>query len=410
MNIEKIKVPVDILKKGMYVSELDKPWIESTFIFQGFLITNDEELDQLHQQCDFVYIDREKSRVKIPLGMLETLERVRQEPQFQNENSRPYENSFEEEFPKARQIYERVQTQIKNIFRDIRVGRSIRAAEIRHSVEQITDSIFRNPDAMLLMTNMKAMDDYMVVHSINVCILSLTFARFLGIEEEAMLDLGIGSLLHDVGEIRLPHELLTKPSDLTPEEYATMQKHTAYGVSILKQTDGIPDSALDVALHHHERVDRSGYPSKLSGQEISLFAKIVGIIDVYDSLTSTTPYRTYISSTDALKSMYDWRGTLFDETLVEKFIKCLGVYPVGSTLELKNGEIGIVISSPPGSRLFPKLLLVRDEDKKFYDPPKIINLSLFKDEGTDKYDIKNIVQPEQYGIDLKRYILREIAI
>ncbi|UCD33374.1 MAG: HD-GYP domain-containing protein, partial [Desulfobacterales bacterium] len=346
MDIEKVKVPVDVLEIGMYVSELDKPWVETPFIFQGFLITNEDELDQLNQHCEYVYIDTEQSQVEIPEISIERV--VEEQPEPIIEQVLVYENSFEDEFPKAKKIYERIQPQIKNVFKDVRIGRAIRSAEIKNSVEQITKSIVRNPDAMMLMTNMKAMDDYLVIHSLNVCILSLIFARFIGVDEKSMNELGTGALLHDVGEIRLPSELLNKPSELTPEEHATMQKHTEYGASILKSSDGIPESALDIAMHHHERIDRSGYPSKLSGQETSLYAKIVGIADVFDSLTSTTPFRSYISSTDALKSMYDWRGTLFDENLVESFIKCMGVYPVGSTLELSNGEIGIVISAPPG--------------------------------------------------------------
>jgi putative nucleotidyltransferase with HDIG domain len=409
MEIEKVKVPVDVLEVGMYVSELDRPWVETPFIFQGFLITNESELDQIHQYCEFVYIDRTKSQVRIPESRLQKMKQADEEPEVDSRQPMPYLKQFEEEFPKAKKLYERVHAQIKTSFKDVRIGRALRTAEIKSSVEDITHSIVSNPDAMLLMTNMKAMDDYMVVHSLNVCILSLIFARFLGLEEKEMHNLGMGALLHDIGEIRLPSELLSKPSELSPEEHATMQKHTEYGASILHNNGGIPEEAIDIALHHHERVDRSGYPNKLGGYEISLNSKIVGIVDVYDSLTSTTPYRSYISSTDALKSMYDWRGTLFDSMLVEKFIQCLGIYPVGSTLELNNGEIGIVISASPENRLYPKMLLVKDGNNRFYDPPKIINLSQFKDQEDNRYEIKSIIQPEQAGVDLKRYILRELV-
>jgi len=409
MQVEKVKVPVEILEIGMYVAELDRPWIETPFIFQGFLITNEDEVDQLHQYCEFVYIDRLKSQVKIPEARLKIFVESDKKPAPIKKEALPYASQFEEEFPQAKKIYERVNNQVKTAFRDVRIGRALRSTEIRHSVEQITQSIIRNPDAMLLMTNMKAMDDYMVMHSLNVCILSLIFSRFLGIEEEVMYDLGMGALLHDIGEIRLPKELLAKPTELTAEEYATVQKHTEYGASILKNSAGIPDEAIDIAMHHHERIDRSGYPGRLGGSEISMNAKIVGIVDVYDSLTSTTPYRSYISSTDALKSMYDWRGTLFDSALVESFIQCLGIYPVGSTLELNSGEVGIVISVSPENRLYPKMLLVKDEQDKFYDPPRIINLNQFKDRDDKRYDVKSIIRPEQVGVDLKRYILRELV-
>lgn len=410
METTKIKLPVDYLKIGMYVSALDRPWIETPFIFQGFLITNEEELDQLHQYCQFVYVDQAKSQVAIDATKFQALEQThKEESATQAVEPPPYELQFEDEFPRARKIYEQIQTQIRYSFRDVRIGRSLRVNEIRASVEHLTRSIIRNPDAMMLMTNMKAMDDYLVVHSLNVCILSLSFARFLGFEESRMYELGMGALLHDVGEIRLPKELLSKPAELNPEEHATMEKHTEYGASILKENHGIPQAAIDIALHHHERLDRSGYPNKLGGQEISRNAKIVGIIDVYDALTSATAFRTAISSTDALKSMFDWRGTMFDATLVEKFIQCVGIYPVGSTLELRSGEIGIVISAGPENRLYPKMLLVKEERNKFYDPPKIINLSQFRDRDDNRYDIKGIVQPDQVGVDLKRYILRELV-
>jgi len=409
MEYEKFKVPVDFLTIGMYVAELDRPWIETPFIFQGFLITNENELDDLHKHCKYVFIEREKSQVDIPEEQLENIAKVSVEPVLQNKKPLPYLKQFEEEFPKAKKIYEKVHSQLKQCFKDVRIGRTLKSAEIKHTVEIISQSIVRNPDAMLLMSNMKAANDYMVVHSLNVCILSLTFSRFLGIEQKDMYDLGMGALLHDIGEIRLPTELLNKPTELTAEEYATMQKHTEYGASILRSNGGIPNQAIDIALHHHERIDRSGYPKKLSGHEISRNAKIVGIVDVYDSLTSSTPYRPHISSTDALKRMYDWRGTLFDPTLVESFIQCLGVYPVGSTLELNNGDIGIVISASPENRLHPKMLLVKNGQNKFYDPPKIINLSHFKNSDNNPYEITKIIQPEQAGVDLKRYILRELV-
>lgn len=409
MEIEKVKLPVDYLKIGMYVAALDRPWIETPFIFQGFLITNEEELDQLHQFCEFVYVDRTKSQVKVIEANIRFLGKTEpEEPVVKEREALPYQKQFEEEFPKAKKIYEQVQSQVRNSFKDVRIGRALKTSEIEHSVENITQSIVRNPDAMMLMTNMKTADDYLIIHSLNVCILTLIFARFLGIDEEKMHVLGMGAMLHDIGEIRLPKELLNKPAELSPEEHATVEKHTAYGAAILEENSGIPKEAIDIALHHHERIDRSGYPSKLGGQEISKNAKIVGIIDVYDSLTSTTPYRPYISSTDAIKSMYDWRGTLFDANLVEKFIQCLGIYPVGSTLELNSGEIGIVISASPENRLYPKMLLVKEERNKFYDPPRIINLIQFRDRDDKRYDIKGMVRPEQVGVDLKRYILREL--
>ena len=173
-----------MLEKGMYVCELDIPWLDSPFIFQGFLITNEEELDQINHCCEFVYIDSLKSQVEIPKSLLIENENQQYEHQPDIENDTPYPVSFEDEFPRAREIFEKVQSHVKAMFKDIRIGRAIRVAEVRSHVKSISDSIMRNPDALLLMTNMKAIDEYMVIHSINVCILSITFGRYLGFDED----------------------------------------------------------------------------------------------------------------------------------------------------------------------------------------------------------------------------------
>jgi HD-GYP domain-containing protein (c-di-GMP phosphodiesterase class II) len=222
-----------------------------------------------------------------------------------------------------------------------------------------------------------------------------------------MYELGVAALLHDIGEVKIPAEVLNKNGLLNQEERKLVESHTLLGADILKDATDLPGSAVEVALSHHERYNGKGYPAGIPNDKITTMAKIVGIVDVYDSVTTQHNYRPGISSTEALKNMYNWRDELFDGELVERFIECLGIYPIGSVVELNTAEVGIIISATPGRRLQPKLMLVRDKNKKPYLPPKILDLSQYANSGT-RYDIIKVLAPTAYGIDLKSYLLREM--
>lgn len=410
----KVMVEIKDLKKGMYVSELDRPWLETSFLFQGFRITNVQEIEQLSNTCNYVYVDPEKSVVPIPQkrdGVVST-NRKKDEPQINRQRfAAPYEVDFEHEFPKAKQIYQQATKKMERIFNDTRSGSSLNASEIKSTVVSIADSVIRNPDALMLLSVLESKDDQAVTHSINVCTLSLIFGRYIGLEKKPLYELGTGALLHDIGETRIPDEILNKRDKRTPQELAAMQKHTQHGVELLMKTSGLPPSVIEIARDHHERINGSGYPQKLSGDQLSLFTKIVAITDVYDSVTSGLHGKPVITCTEALKNMYVWREELFDSLLVEQFIQCLGIYPIGSTVELNTGEIGIVINTNPERRLLPRVMLVRDRDKKPYEPPKVINLAQFCNENNIcKFEIRRVVKPDLFSIDVRNYILRELNL
>lgn len=415
MNDVTIKQKIDIqsLKKGMYVCDLDRPWLDSPFLFQGFTVKSDDELKQLIDLCQYVYVDPEKCEDGVLDGIVNNeatgAGEDKNKASTNTGNSRPYTTSFEDEMRTARELHKDSMHFVSELFNDVRSGKPIDAKGARMLVSQMVASILRNPDALVLLSNLREHDEYSVAHSINVCTLALNFARFLGMADEELHELGMAALLHDIGEVRVPLDIIHKEGLLNSQEKSLMESHTTHGAEILRNSEDIPSSAIEVALSHHERCNGKGYPAGLVSDRITQFAKIVAIIDVYDSVTTPLSYRKGISSTEALKNMYNWRNELFDSTLVEKYIQCLGIYPVGSVVELNTGEVGIVISVSLEKRLQPKLMLVRDHDKQPYMPPKIFDLSQY-DQEEKRYDILKVLEPDAYGIDLKSYLLRELPL
>lgn len=409
----KIKLDVAGLKVGMYVTDLDRPWLESPFLFQGFKLRDADEIDTIRSVCEYVYVDPERSDVEIPLGHASFKVTA---PDNDKKKTRraapvPYTASFEEEIRAAREVHDESRAYVNHLFDDVRAGKAVNVSGARAVVRAMVDSILRNPDALALLSNLKDKNEHSVAHSINVCILCLAFGRFLGMPKELLHELGMGALLHDIGEMRVPEEILENPGLLSKEDNQVLQTHTDHGQTILSGTKGIPPSAIEIAQNHHERLNGKGYPRGIVGDDIGYLTKIVAIVDVYDSVTTPHTSKPSLSTTDALKNMYDWRNSLFDSDLVEQFIQCLGIYPIGSVVELNTGEVGIVISISVEQRLLPKLMLVRTAEKKPYLPPRIINLAQYAPVGDGlKYEVRKVVSADAYGIDLKGYLLRELPL
>lgn len=393
----KKKINSEDLQIGMFVTELDRPWLESHFLFQGFTITNDSDLEDVRRTCAYVYVDFNKSAARSP-AITAGLKPAQ---------PHAYKMSFEDEVPKAEQIHDLAHGYVGKLFDDVRLGKAIDSAEAKGIVGEMMASIIRNPDALMLLSNLRAFDEDEINHSMDVCTLAIAFGNFLGMQDGQLEELGLAALLHDIGETRVDPKILKKRYGLTPEETRQMQTHADCGAEILEAMPGIPKSAAEVARSHHEKINGKGYPRGLTGDDIGLFTRIVAIADVYDRVTHSDDSGRYLSSTDALKNMYEYRGQFFDGDLIEKFIQCLGIYPVGSVVEMNTGEIGVVISVPPDNHLAPKLMLVRNADKKPVFPPHIINLKLYRGSKDNLYSIGKVLQPNAYGIDLKRYMLRD---
>lgn len=412
------KVDSKDLRIGMYVTKLDRSWLETPFTFQGFRIGTETQLQRVQDICAYVYIDEEKSdQPEGQPSLLPTASRKKSRFSFKKwfsfrkkrDAEQQHETSFEEEFPVAREIYERSSVKLWQVLESFRLSTNVDSKDVKEIVNRVMHSLASNPNALLLLSNLKSKAQFTVCHSINVCIISLVFGRHLGFSDKQLSDLGFAALLHDVGEVCIPKEILEKHNrGLTPEERKTMETHTVQGAEILSKNASIPPVAIEVARSHHERIDGKGYPKGLRGQDLSLFTKLVSIVDVYESVTNNPAAKIQVSCSDALRSIYSMRETFFDGELVESFIKCLGIYPVGSVVQLSTGEVGIVISLKPDKYLLPTLMIVRDEEGKPCYPPRVINLeSLKTEEGTPKYLIAEVLEPNAFGIDLSDYIIRE---
>ncbi len=408
------------LEIGMYVSALDRPWVGTPFLFQSFLIRSEKQIQQLQKYCKTVEIDEDKSDARLankffiykcktaaPKGEEEaviappTISHV--PAKFELDDKQ-----FEADLVVARQVYETTTTSLHNVLDNFKLNKEINPVELKTCVHGVIDGVMHNPSALTLFSNLKSKQQDTVRHSLNVCILSLLFGRHLGLGEQQLSDLGYAALLHDVGEIKVSQAVLDKHiRGLTPEEKKEMEQHTEYGAELLLKTTGIPKIAVEVARSHHERVNGKGYPKGLKGEEINYFSRLVSIVDVYEIVTNHPGAKVHVSCSDALKSIYMMRGNFFDPELVEEFIKCLGIYPIGSVVELNNGEIAIVISSKPGKHLLPTIMVVKDSKGIRYQP-QVVNLEHFKEkEGLAKLYITKVVDPNAVGIDLSDYMIRE---
>ena len=414
----KVRVDVADLKPGMFVSELDRPWTETSFMLEGVLIDGGEELEELRSKCQYVFVDSEKSQVEVSSLVTFTPQRPHTRAghtatlvELQKEQVEADQRSFQQELVAARKIHHRTRSYIDQCLEDVRLGRSVDTKAAREIVSDMADSITRSPTALMWLSHMKERDEYTSVHSMNVCILSLSFGRCLGLSRPELEVLGLGALLHDLGKMRIPLEILNKPGRLSKEEFDVIKTHPVIGHEIVSEKGDVPKEALDIILFHHERRNGSGYPQGLNGDHISNLTRIVAIVDVYDAITSDRCYHDAITPYDALKNMYEWINESFDKDIIEQFIKCLGIYPIGSVVELNRGNVGIVVSASEKSRLRPIVLMIQDSKGQRYDIPKLINLAhpRWLEKGK-QLDIKRILSKNEYEFNIKQLIADEKLI
>jgi len=412
----KVKIDVNDLEHGMYVSELDRPWTETPFLLQGVLIESREDIAEFQRLCKYVYVDVERSR-EIIAPTLQTL--AAKPPNKDKSKSNDItlqvvereQETFRKELKVARKIHHRTRGYIDQLLDDVRLGNSLDTDTARELVGEIADSISRSPNAMLWLTHMKKRDEYTSIHCMNVCILAVTFGRTLGLERKQLDMLGLGALLHDIGKMNVPLEILNKPGRLTDEEFDIIKTHSMSGYNLLRQKKDMPGEVLDIVRSHHERINGRGYPDGLTADFIGLLVQITSIVDVYDAITSDRCYHDGIAPHDALKNMFDWAGENFDADLVENFIKCLGIYPIGSMVELNTGHIGIVVSASEKARLRPIILVVINKNGERYDIPRLLNLAhpqWSKEENL--LEVKRIVSSHETDLDMHQLVANEALI
>ncbi|MGX2041875.1 HD-GYP domain-containing protein [Methylocaldum sp. MU1018] len=393
----KVKVPVGDLKIGMYVCELDRPWLDSPFLFQGFPLATQADIEAVRKVCEYVYVDAYRTRYP------ESDEIRRPSPMVRTSAPPEKRASVEQEIDNAQNIHEQARKLVTWFMDEIRLGRGVDIRLARDVVSECVASICQNPDAMLFLTQLKNRDEYTSQHAMNVCIFSIVLGRHIGLPLPELRNLGLSGLMHDMGKMKVPLDILNKPGRLTEQEMAVMKAHTSHGRDILMASGGIYPGAVEVAYEHHENLDGTGYPRGLGDAEISPFTRIVAIADTYDAVTSDRVYQPGRTHMDAIGILNKESGKRLDAELSAKFIECLGIYPAGSLVEMSNEEVALVIEANPRQKLRPKVVLLLDPDKN-PRPHRIVDLSkLDLDPSGQPYRIKAILKNGTYDVDIRQY-------
>jgi len=409
MQIEERQVLVHELRIGMFVSRLDRPWTETPFPLQGFLLLNTAQIERIAEYCESVWIDVEKSGPAEPMSALQTLSpganpalamKMREE-NWQGAVEYPRQATVEEELPLAATAMETVAERATEILDTLRSGGNVSREQVSAAVAPVVASLVRNPDAFFWLETLRKRDDYAYAHAINCCALAAAFGRYLGFPEMVLHDLATGGMLLDIGMTRVPEELLQRGGPLGADEMRRVREHVEEGLKLYDDSGFGNEDVRTMLRTHHERFDASGYPAGVPIRHIPLLGRIAGIVDSFDAMTSARPFRPALSRATALQVLYRERGHLYQPELVEQFLQCLGVYPVGTLVELSTGEVGIVMAQNPTRRLRPKLMLLTKPDKQLrenFQSLDLLTMRYGEVEDSDVHIVRSL-DPGAYGLE-----------
>lgn len=397
------KIHVRDVRLGMFIQELCGSWMEHPFWKKSFELSDPNDMKTL-QTCGLqeVWIDTTKgldveAHVEVTTEEEEKA-KIEKELQLvaQSELKPEARVSMQEEVARARKIQEKSKAAVTSMFHEARMGNAIKVADAEPLVDEINQSVSRNPEAFLTISRLKTKDDYTYLHSVAVCALMIALAKQLKLSARDVKDAGLAGLLHDVGKALIPDEVLNKPGKLTDEEFEIIKAHPRRGWEVLNIAEGANAVSLDVVLHHHERVDGTGYPEKISGDALTLFARMGAVCDVYDALTSNRCYKNGWEPSEALRKMAEWRNGHFDERIFHAFVKTIGIYPSGTLVKLKSGRLAVVIEQTEKGLLTPIVKAFFSIKSNEPIMPETIDLS----KATDA--IANVEVAEKWGFDLKQ--------
>ncbi len=401
-SLEKVYTPVNQLVVGMYVVELDRPWLETSFLFQGFELKSEAEIQDVKNTCEYVYIDMTKMKKE----QNQVIERnsLANKKSTLNYGAPPKKVSdFEKQISNAESVYASSGILVAGFMNKIATGGGIDAKLAKQAVAECVNSVLHSPDAILWLSQLKHKDEYTSQHSLNVCVLSIVLGRHINLSEANLNVVGLCGMMHDMGKMLVPLEVLNKPGMLDDEEAQIMRSHTTLGYELLKSSDDMHPSAIDVAHSHHERLDEKGYPRQIKPNYLTEWTRIVAIADMYDAITSDRVYQKGRTHLEAINIMSNLAGQHLDEKLVIKFIESIGVYPPGCLVQMTNGAIAIVVEANEKMKLRPKIIIILDEEKNPV-PEEVINLSaMITDKRGDIYTIKGIIRAQDWNIDSSKY-------
>jgi len=401
------KIKVEQLKPGIFVHDFNCGWLHHPFLRNRVKITTDKEIEKVfHHQIRDLYIDTDKG---LDVDDAPTKPEVDQE--IQTEITKIDEPDVQdrarvalrEEIIRAKKLLSEVKKKTQLLMDDVKLGKQLDMQQAENIVDKMTESVLNNSAALVSLAKIKSKDEYTYLHCIAVAALCISFGEHLGLDDKKIKAIGVGGLLHDIGKVRIPTEILNKPGPLSEEEFEIMKEHVKHGDCILRQTSNIDEDSICVTVHHHERLDGTGYPEGLKGEEISPFGQMAAIVDIYDALTSERCYKNPMAPTDALRKLFEWSNSYLNRELVERFIAHLGIYPVGSVVRLQSGLIGVVIDHGEKGLLYPVVRALYDAGKEKVVSP--FDIDLAKQEAGDHADeVVSCESPGRWNLRPEKYL------
>ena len=393
------KIAIEHLRMGMFVHELCGSWIDHPFWRSSFKLEDPKILQQIRESpVKEALIDISKGLdVEGESGQAVAIEQPLPATEARAVAAPVQKVSLEEEMGRAAKICETARGAVTSMFQEVRMGKALDAHFALPIVEEISSSVLRNPGALIGLARLKNKDDYTYMHSVAVCALMVSLGRQLKLSDAQIREAGMAGLLHDIGKMAIPLAILNKPGKLTDTEFHAIESHPAQGHKLLLAGSGASEVTLDVCLHHHEKMAGNGYPKRLKGDEISLFAKMGAVCDVYDAITSNRPYKNGWDPSESIRKMAEWSGPHFDPTVFQAFVKSIGIYPVGTLVRLESGRLAVVLEQAEKSLLAPRVKVFYSTKSMAYVTPQILELSgpglqdkIVGREDAAKWGLKNV--------------------
>lgn len=415
----------------MYVAELDRPWLDTPFLFQGFYIRDDDEIKELRQHCENVFV----SCASLPAGFTPSTPPApsptspakkgpgsnnRGDPQARKGKNPSGNDEFEqtnvvyaekttlkEEFGTAAGAQEKAITTLQQVMENLRRSGDLEIGALEMAVTPMVDSVLRNPAALACLIRMQKKDEYLYQHSLASSVWAAILGRQLGLARTDINLLSLGAMLLDVGKTQIPMEILTKPGQLSDAEMSLIRRHVQFGLDILDKAGDADTRVIEMVAHHHERYNGTGYPRGISGNSIPVFGRIAGIVDAYDAMITPRPYAKLHSSYDALRRLRVLADVEFQAEIIDQFTRAIGAFPTGTLVELNTGEVAIVTRQNQIRRLRPEVMVILDSRKQLVEDFRVIDLNeeTATEEGRQSLWIECGLPPGAYGIDPTEYYI-----